>query len=72
MLISEASAASAVGSTSSWGAFMFLPILIFIIYLLLIGFGIYCMILFIKLATRGIKALDIYIAEKKENKSKEI
>ena len=31
-----------------------------IIYLGLIGLSIYCMVLFIKLATRGIEALDNY------------
>ncbi len=32
-----------------------------VIYLVLIGLGIYGFVLFIKLAHRGIKALDIYI-----------
>ena len=40
-----------------------------IIMLGLFGIGIYCMVLFIKLANRGIKALDIYINEKTNNKS---
>lgn len=40
------------------------PILIFLVYLALIGLSVYCLILFIKLAHRGIKALDIYIHEK--------
>ena len=40
-----------------------------IIMLGLFGIGIYCMGLFIKLANRGIKALDIYINEKTNNKS---
>ncbi|HEY5560540.1 MAG TPA: hypothetical protein VIK72_02070 [Clostridiaceae bacterium] len=31
--------------------------------------GIYCMLLFIKLANSGIKAFDIYINEKTNNKS---
>lgn len=35
-----------------------------IIYLLLMGVSVYSLVLFIKLARRGIKALDIYIAEK--------
>ncbi|MNJ79331.1 hypothetical protein D3C77_773140 [compost metagenome] len=39
-------------------------ILIFLVYLALIGLTVYCLILFIKLAHRGIKALDIYINEK--------
>ncbi|GAA3411451.1 hypothetical protein ACFFNY_20100 [Paenibacillus hodogayensis] len=37
-----------------------------LIYLVLIGLSIYCLILFIRLAHRGIKALDIYINEKKD------
>jgi hypothetical protein len=45
-------------------AFSIVPILLILIYLALFGFGIYCMVLFIKLALRGIKALDIYIDEK--------
>jgi hypothetical protein len=63
---------SEAASTSSWGSFFIFPVLIILIYVVLIGFGIYCMILFIKLARRGIKALDIYITEKKENQSKDI
>ncbi|WP_240843337.1 hypothetical protein [Acidaminobacter sp. JC074] len=36
--------------------------LLYILLLLVgIGIGIYCMVLFIQLAQRGIKALDIYI-----------
>lgn len=38
-----------------------LGVLLSLIYLLLIGFAFYCLILFIRLANRGIKALDIYI-----------
>jgi len=34
-----------------------------IIILAYLGISIYCIILFIKLATRGIKALDIYNAK---------
>lgn len=41
------------------------------LYLLLVvgmlGFSIYCLVLFVKLAQRGIRALDIYI-NKNENK----
>ncbi|MCY6354827.1 hypothetical protein [Clostridium sp. ZS2-4] len=40
-------------------AFLFYMILIFI----LIAMGIYGFVLFVKLARRGIKALDIYIAK---------
>jgi hypothetical protein len=39
-----------------------------IIFLGLFGIGIYGFILFVKLANRGIKALDIYINEKTNNK----
>lgn len=35
-----------------------------IIVLALVGVGIYGFVLFVKLANRGIKALDIYINEK--------
>lgn len=38
-----------------------------IIILTLLGIGIYGFILFVKLANRGIKALDIYINEKTNN-----
>jgi hypothetical protein len=46
-------------------AFVFWPILFFLIYVLSIGLGIYCLVLFIKFARRAIKALDIYLEEKK-------
>jgi hypothetical protein len=39
-----------------------------IISLGLFGIGIYGFMLFVKLANRGIKALDIYINEKTNNK----
>lgn len=42
-------------------AFAIFPILLIIIYIALFGISIYCLILFIKLAHRGIKPLDIYI-----------
>lgn len=35
-----------------------------IINLILLGLGIYTFVLFVKLAHRGIKALDIYLSEK--------
>ncbi|WP_168928309.1 hypothetical protein [Paenibacillus ginsengarvi] len=35
-------------------------------YLVLIGLSVYCLVLFIRLAHRGIKALDIYINEKRD------
>jgi len=43
---------------------MLIPILI--IYVPLLGASIYAFILFVKLAKRGIKALDIYIEEKSQ------
>lgn len=39
-----------------------------IIILGLFGIGVYGFILFVKLANRGIRALDIYINEKTNNK----
>ena len=39
-----------------------------IIILVLLGIGIYGFVLFVKLAKRGIMALDIYINEKINNK----
>ncbi|GLI09191.1 hypothetical protein YDYSG_52230 [Paenibacillus tyrfis] len=39
-----------------------------LIYVILIGLSIYCLILFIQLARRGIEALDLYIHDKKNNK----
>jgi cytochrome bd-type quinol oxidase subunit 1 len=41
--------------------FLLLIIMIVIVYIPLIVLSIYVMILFIKIANRGIKALDIYI-----------
>lgn len=43
--------------------FVFLAMGIF--YIPLIGISIFCMVLYIKLALRGIKALDIYIEKNK-------
>ena len=37
-----------------------------LIYLALIGLSVYCLVLFIRLAPRGIKALDLYINEKRD------
>jgi hypothetical protein len=39
-------------------------LLVQLLYIGFIGFIIYCLVLFVKLARRGIKALDIYIDEK--------
>ena len=42
--------------------------LIYLIFMLaMLGVGIYTFILFVKLAHRGIEALDIYINEKNRN-----
>jgi hypothetical protein len=49
---------------SAGAYFTFFPILIMLFNLALAGTGIYCLILFIRLAHRGIKALDIYIEDK--------
>ncbi len=43
-----------------------LMIPVVIIYIALLGVSIYCLVLFIKLAHRGIKALDIYLSKNKE------
>lgn len=40
-----------------------------IIILVLVSMGIYCFVLFVKLANRGIKALDIYIDDKTKKQS---
>ncbi|MFD0871907.1 Uncharacterised protein [Chlamydia abortus] len=49
---------SAAGMLAIW------PLLVFLIYLVLLVLGVYCLILFIQLAKRAIKALDLYIQEK--------
>ena len=46
-----------------------LGIIFFLMYFIIIGLSIYSFILFIKLARRGIKALDIFIDEKSKNQS---
>ncbi len=51
-------------TVSSIGLFTIFPILMLLVYVALIVLGVYCAIMFIKLARRGIKALDIYIDEK--------
>lgn len=45
--------------------FGLVPILLFLVYVVVIGLGIYALILFIKVARRGIEALDIYLQEKR-------
>ena len=44
-------------------------IILVLIYLVIFGVSIYSLVLFIKLARRGIKALDIFIDEKSKNQS---
>jgi len=45
-----------------------LPLLIIaLIYIPMIGISIACLVLFIKLALRGIKALDIYIDQNSDS-----
>ena len=57
---------------SSFSGFYFLSsILFFIIWVGLLGLGIYSFILFIKLARRGIRALDIYINEKENGRGQQ-
>ena len=46
----------------------FLSFINIIIILGLLGIGVYGFVLFVKLANRGIRALDIYINEKTNNK----
>ncbi|MFC3801173.1 hypothetical protein [Cohnella sp. GCM10012308] len=48
--------------------FELLPTILIIVYGLFILLGLYSLYLFIKLATRGITALDIYIDEKKNKR----
>lgn len=45
-------------------AFTFINLIIILVFLVM---GIYGFVLFVKLANRGIKALDIYISEKSKN-----
>jgi hypothetical protein len=58
-----------MGTQTVWASFSFIPILFILFYIGLAGLSIYCLILFIKLAHRGIKALDIYINEKSNKNS---
>lgn len=46
----------------------FSVILIFVLYIGLLGLSIYLMIQLIKLTQRGIKALDLYFDEKSSNR----
>ncbi len=47
------------------GVFSILSIFLVIWYIVCLGLGIYCFVLFVKLARRGITALDIYIGKHK-------
>ena len=42
-------------------------IFVFLLYIAFLGLGIFCTALFIKLALKGIKALDIYIDKNNNN-----
>lgn len=57
---------------NSFSPFYFLPALFaFLIWFSILGMGIYSFVLFVKLARRGIKALDIYINEKENGKTQQ-
>ena len=58
-----------MSDASNIGWFAGLPILILVIYLITIGLSIYAFVLFVKLARRGIKALDIHLEEKKNGRN---
>ncbi|MED4957115.1 hypothetical protein NYE69_16525 [Paenibacillus sp. FSL R5-0527] len=49
----------------SFGMFEILPVLMLLVYIVVACLGIYALVLFIKLARRGIEALDIYLYEKR-------
>lgn len=49
-------------SVGVWGGLF--PGLLFFLYLALVVLGIMCLVLFIRVANRAVKALDIYIDEK--------
>ncbi|CAM3733095.1 DUF4282 domain-containing protein [Marinicrinis lubricantis] len=55
-------------SSEAASSFAIMPTLIVMIYGLFIGLGLYCLILIIRLARRGIQALDIYLEEKKNRR----
>ncbi|MCS7463300.1 hypothetical protein N0M98_24560 [Paenibacillus doosanensis] len=42
--------------------------IMFVLYALFLLLGLYCLYLFIKLATKGIAALDIYLDEKRNGR----
>lgn len=49
----------------STGLFGVLPGLMLLFYIVMAGLGLYALILFIKLARRGIEALDIYLRDQR-------
>lgn len=58
-----------MNSATGFSAFsFFLPLVIGIVYLLLIGIGFYVLYLLIKLLKRAIAALDIYLDEKRNHR----
>jgi hypothetical protein len=57
-----------MSGSSVFSTFALVSQLMFIFYGVFILLGIYCLYLFIKLATRGIQALDIYLDEKKNRR----
>jgi hypothetical protein len=57
-----------MSGSSVFSTFALVSQLMVIIYGVVILLGIYCLYLFIKLATRGVKALDIYLDEKKNRR----
>lgn len=50
------------------GGILVFSLINIVLLLTIFGVSIYCFVLFIKLAKKGIKALDIYINEKPNNK----
>ncbi|MFK7693920.1 hypothetical protein [Paenibacillus sp. HJGM_3] len=57
-----------MGATSSAVHIGFFSTFVFFFYLILTGLGVYCLVLFIRLAHRGIRALDLYIEEKTKSR----
>jgi len=57
-----------MSESSVFSIYEWMPTLMFIIYGLFILLGFYSLYLFIKLASRGIQALDIYLDEKKNRR----
>lgn len=56
------------GVSSAMGFSAVFGFLAIVIYLVLLGVGIYVLVLLIKLMRRGIDALDLYIDEKRNNR----